>query len=128
MGLPVIRRQVVSIGSRNQWQTHLVGYIDGSIHAKALDLQSIILDLNKEVIPKIFSKPFSQLAGLGMLILKYQLAKFAGGATGQDHKAFLVRQKGLLVDARDIVVALEKSQGRQLDQVFKTLLIFSQNR
>ena len=46
-----------------------------------------------------------------------QFAELAGGAAAEADEAFSVRFEQFLVDARDVVIALQERDGRHLDQV-----------
>ena len=69
------------IRSSNQGQPEFFRDIHRAFHAQALDIQSIVLDLDKKIVLEVLGKPTGQLAGLGHLFLQDQFAELAGGAS-----------------------------------------------
>jgi hypothetical protein len=111
--------QVVGVAGRHQRQAEPVGDGDGTRGALLLDVQAVVLDLDVEVVAEDAVEPAGQLRRLVDLVLEDVLAELARGAAGQADQALLVRFEQLLVDARDVVVALQEGDGGHLDEVLE---------
>ena len=69
-----------------------------------------------------------QLFRLVELVLEDELAELAGGAAAETNDAFFVGFEQFLVDARDVVIALQEGDGGHLDEVAEAGAVLGQQR
>src|SRR5262249_54691897 len=102
--------------------------VDRAFRAALLEGESVILNLDVEVLAEQLGEPLSQGCRFLELILEDELTEFAGRAAAQANEALPVRSEKLLIDARVIVVAVEKRRGRHLDEVLEADSVLRQQR
>ncbi len=128
MGVGVVARQVVGVAGGDQRQAEFVGDADRPVGALLLDVQAVVLDLDVKVLAEDAVEPARQLFRLVELVLEDEFAELAGGAATETNDAFLVYFQQLLVDARDVMIALHEGDGGHLDEVAKAGAVLGQER
>ena len=96
--------------------------------AQSLHVQSVVLHLDVEVLAEQLGEPGADLLGLVHLFLEDPLAELGAGAAGQADEAVVMGGEQLLVDARDVVVALQVGDAGHFDEVLEASGVLGQQR
>src|SRR5437868_11166539 len=109
--------EIVGIAGGNERQPQPMSDVDRAFGAALLEVESIVLDLDVEVLAEQPGEPLSQSHRFLELILEDEFAEFARGAAAQTNDPILVCGEKFLVDAWQILIAVEERRCCHLDQV-----------
>ncbi len=126
VGVAIPLAEIMGVAGRDERQAKTVRDVDRPFGAETLDVEAVVLDLDVEIAAKQAGEPLGRTSRLVPLVLEDKLAELARRTTAQADDAFMVGGQQLLVDPRDVVVALEKSDRRHPDQVLEAGPIFCQ--
>ena len=116
----VILGQVVGVAGGDHRESKPSSQVELACHTVALDLQSVVLDLDEEVpFSEGLVAPHRQVLGLGHAIVQQQLREFRTNASREANQPLAVLCKNFLVDPGLVVIALEIRSRRESQQIAK---------
>src|SRR5262249_18041426 len=95
---------------------------------KPLHFQAVVLNLDVKVVTEHPSEPLGQTGGFVELVLEHQLTEFAGGAAAQADNSLTMRGEQFLINAGNVVIALQESDGGHLREVAESGAVARQER
>src|SRR5262249_16784539 len=109
--------KVMGIAGRHKRQPQLVCNGDGALGALTLYVQAVILYLDIEVVAEDSGKPLGEPRRFFELVFENKFTELAGGASAQADQAVLMRGQKLLVDPRNVVVAVQKGDRCHFNEI-----------
>ena len=100
VGLRVVAAEVVGVGRGHEGHAAFLGEVQRGRGAGVLEVDSVVLDFEVEVVAERFRVPMNEVFGLIVLIAKNELIHFAGEAAGEADQALAVFAEEVLVDPR----------------------------
>ena len=125
----VVFAEIMAVVGGDQRQAEIFFQLEEAGMDAVLHLQPLILDFEKEVL---FAENIGESAGgraRGVVIVLHQAFRnFAFEASGEADQAARMLGEKLLADARLVIKAMQRSLGRDLDQIAVAFFVFGKHQ